>query len=763
MPFYAAINSFNAGELSPKMLSRSDVSQYAKGCRILENFIATPYGAVEKRPGLKFIAQAKYPDKEVRLIRFAFSRDIAYLCEFGDKYIRFFKDELPVMTDDLDIHEVSTPYTADDLKHLQFIQSADVMTIVHPDHPVKELKRTAENLFTLQDKEFQYPPVLEPNLDDDITITPSAREGDITLTASKAVFEAGNVGGYWQIIHTRKENEIKYDFTADGVTDSLEVFGYWSFVTRGTWTGTVTIQRSFDNGTTWNDFRVYSSAKDSNTSTDGNEESENVLYRVQMEDYEQSSTGTLKLCRIQLTNPDFTTHGIVKITGIDVVEDAEAGTTAGATVIRKLGEVAATNEWNEGAWSVRRGFPRTVSFYEERMMFGGNAYRPQTVWGSKTGDWDNFLLGDRDDDALEFTLASDTVNTICWLCQHDALIIGTVDSEWTLKSSERDAALTPSSFSVKRQSVYGSAGIVGKMVGDTVLFVQQGARKVREFAYSYEKDGYISPDMTILADHITASGIKETALQQLPDSILWCVLNNGTVAALTYERDQEVIGWHRHCTDGEFVSVCTVPRENENQVFFAVRRNGRITVEVMVSRTFDQISNAFFVDSGIRVHGSQIREITGLDHLEGMTVAILGDGAELDKKTVTNGRVILDLPVDNAVCGLPFVATISPMPIEIEMQNGSSILRKKAVGTLKARVYQSVGGWMRCGSGKPQRIISRDVLRDNMDSPIEPKSEVVALNMLSGSDDSIVIEVTQDSPTPFNLSCLVAIYDAGEK
>lgn len=757
MPVHAAITSFNAGELSPKMLSRADVSQYSKGCRTLKNFIVTPYGAVEKRPGTRFIAQAK-TDTTVRLIRFVYSRDIAYVCEFGDKYIRFFFNGrvLTSGTSNLPV-EVATHYTADELADLQFVQSADIMTIVHPNHPVKELRRTAVDTFTLTDKVYQYPPVLEPNLDDDHTITPSAVSGNITLTASKNTFTEENEGGFFQLIHTRKENEIKKDFTADGVTDKLEVFGYWSFVTRGTWTGTVTIQRSFDNGTTWNDFRVYSSAKDSNTSTDGNEDQENVLYRVKMEDYEASDTGTLKLCRIQLVNPDFSTTGIVQITSVT------DETHAAGTVIRKLGDTTATNEWNEGAWSKRRGFPRTIAFFEERMVFGGTAYRPQTVWASKTGDWDNFLLGDRDDDALEFTLASDTVNTICWLSQHNALIIGTVDSEWTLAASENSAALTPSNFSVKRQSVYGSAGIVGQMVGETILFVQQGFRKVREFVYQWEKNGYAAPDMTVLADHITASGIKETALQQLPDSILWCVLGSGDLAALTYERDQEVIGWHRHTTSGKFISVCTIPRDAENEVYFAVNRDNKIYIEVMASRSLDNIRNAFFVDSGIIATGTQMSVISGLDHLEEKTVAILADGAVQNNKVVNNGQITLDIPADKVIVGLPFTAVVSPMPIEIEMQNGSSILRKKAVGTLKARVYNSVGGFMRCGTGAYQRIISRHVLDDYMDMAIIPKTEVVALNMLSGSDDSIAIEVMHDMPTPFNISSIVAVYEVSEK
>lgn len=747
MPVFASIIAFNAGELSPKMLSRSDVSQYSKGCRKLENFIVTPYGSVEKRPGLEFVSETKYPDKNCRLIPFVFSRDIAYVCEFGDRYIRFFRDGSIVAG-----AEVTAPYTEQQLDDIKFIQSADVMTVVHPEHPVMELKRMAEKVFVLEEKQFEYPPVLEQNIDDAFTITPSAREGNITLTASKDCFESGNAGGFFQLVHSRKENDIEKDFTADGVTDSLEVRGFWSFSSHGTWTGTLVIQRSFDNGSTWNDFRTYSSAKDNNVSTDGTEELENVLYRVQMKDYSQSDTGTLKLCRVKLVNPDFQMTGIVKITAVTDSKHASG------TVTKKIGEAVATNEWNEGAWSNRRGFPRTISFFEERMVFGGTKYRPQTVWASKTGDWDNFLLGEKADDGLEFSMASDTVNTICWMCQHEALVIGTVDSEWTLAASDSNSALTPTNFKVRRQSVYGSAGIPARMVGDTLLFVQQGKRKVREFVYSYEKNGYVAPDMTILSDHVSESGIKETALQQLPDSILWCVRNDGTVAALTYERDQEVVGWHRHTTQGKFVSVCVIPSPEVNQVWFIVERNNRKFIEVMAPRA----ENDFFVDCGKTFSGSAVEELAGLEYLEGMTVSILADGAIQENRKVVNGKVYLDYPAENIIVGLAYDSLVSPMPIEIETQNGSSMLRKKSVGSLKLRVYNSVGGQVRCGEDCWQTVISRDVLDDTMDSGVIPKSEVVTLNMLSGSSDEIAIEVKHDLPLPFNLSAISAIYEVNE-
>jgi len=757
MPVYASLNSFNAGELSPKMLGRIDVSQYSKGCRTLRNFLVTPYGAAERRPGTKYICNAKYSNKKIRLIRFVFSSTVSYVCEFGDHYIRFIKDGSPVIYNNA-VLEILSPYGQNDLAQIQFVQSADVMTLVHPNYPPYELKRTAVNYFTMTEKSYLYPPMLDPNLNDSILITPSATSGSgITLTSTANIFTSGNVGGYFQLIHTRKNNEISKDFKADGTAGNLAVFGYWTFTTHGTWTGTLTIQRSFDNGSTWYDYRTYSSANDSNVSTSGEEEEEGVRYRLKMDDYAQSSTGTLKLCRCLFVNADFVTTGVVKITAYTDAQHVSG------TVIRKLGSTDATHEWNEGAWSSRRGFPRTIAFYEERMMFGGTSYRPQTVWGSKTNAWNNFLLGDKDDAGLDYTLAGDTVNTITWMCQHTALVIGTEDSEWTLSASDANSALTPSNFRARRQSVYGSSGIAALMVGDVILFVQRGGRKVREFVYAWEKDGYTSPDMTILADHITKSGIVETALQQLPDSILWCVLGDGSAAALTYERDQEVIGWHKHITDGNILSCCVIPNGDEDQVYFAVERNGNRMIEVMSSRQTSSVQDSFFVDSGKVFTGSNMSVLSGLNHLNGKTVKILADGAVQRDKVVTNGSVTLDFPANKAAVGLPFESLLSPMPIELELQNGQSVLRKKSVSELRLRVYNSVGGKVKVGGDSWQKIISRDVLEDYMDSAITPKDDVITLNMIGGHETSTAIEISQSEPLPFNLTSIVATYDVVEK
>ena len=755
MAFWCSINSFNAGELSPRMIGRCDVSQYSKGCQRLENFMVTPYGAIERRPGTRFIVSAKYQTKACRLISFVFSRNVAYIIEAGEYYMRFLQGESYLKNSDGSIFELATPYSADDLAELQYVQCADIMTIVHPDHPVMELKRLTAKTFSFTEKTFYYPPMLDPNLDDELTITPSgdlAAGGSVTLSASKEIFTPEHVGGFFQLLHTRKSNEISIDFNSDGTSKALEVFGYWTFTTHGTWSGNLTIQRSYDSGVTWNDFRTYSSSKDSNTSTSGKEENENVLYRLRMRDYEASSTGTLKLCRCLLVNPDFAVHGVVKITSVN------AGISAEGIVLRRIGEAAPTTEWNEGAWCRANGYPASVSYLEERMFFGGTKRNPQTVWGSKTNAWDNYLIGKRDDDALQFTLASDTVNDIAWMTQHNALIIGTMDSEWTLSGVNAESAITPTAFRIKRQSVYGSSGVVGRMVGETLLFVQRGSRKVREFVYSWEKDGYAAVDVTILANHVTRSGIVETALQQLPDNIFWCLLADGTLSALTYEREQEVVGWQRCITNGKVCSVAVIPDGDQDRVYLAVERNNAFVLEIMAPRNMDEACSRLYLDSAVEKSGSALTEINGLDHLENMTVKVIADGAEAADAVVHNGAITLDIASDHVIVGLDYISIVQPMPLEIDTQNGSSMLRKKLIGELRVRFYDTVGGEIKVGSGDFVKLVSRDVLADDLDEAVEVKTETLTVNSLAGYDYDSSIIIRQSGGLPMNLTSLTVNY-----
>ena len=204
-------------------------------------------------------------------------------------------------------------------------------------------------------------------------------------------------------------------------------------------------------------------------------------------------------------------------------------------------------------------YPSCVEFFEQRLFFANSNDDPQKIWGSKSGEYENMTTGAGDDDAVEYTIAASKVNAIRWLAAKDVLLFGTIGAEWRLGATSASEPITPTNVLCRRQSTYGSALVKPVTVGQAILFLQRARRKVRELVYSFEQDTYLAPDMNLLADHMTKSGIVDMAYQQEPDSILWSVLSNGYLVGMTYQRDQEVVGWHRHITDGKVESVACIP------------------------------------------------------------------------------------------------------------------------------------------------------------------------------------------------------------
>lgn len=700
----STILAANAGELSPKMISRIDVDQYQKGCKKLQNFFVTPYGAIERRPGTEFIGYAQ--SENIRLIRFVFSADIAFICEFGEKYIKFYRHGKEVGL------ILESPYTYNDLAKLKYIQSADVMILVHPDYPVYELKRIEENIFKLEEKVFKYPPMLDINSDNNKTMRVIAQQtGDVELSKGTEVkvlcnreeFTEDSIGSYYQLTHVRSENELNADFNKNYATDVIEIYGAWTFSTHGTWTGTLYIERSDDLGESWQIFKTCTSAKDSNYTDSFEEFEEEIYYRLRMADYVQSDTGTMKFCRAKISNPEFMVKGVVQIT--EYIDTNQAN----GIISKRIYSQNPTNEWAEGVFSKRNGYPVTAVFYEERLVLAGNKKQPNRIFFSRTNEWDNFLIGANANDGIDITLSSDTVNEIVWLNAQNSLAVGTLDSEWILTTAD-GAPLSPTNLpSTMLQSVFGSAVIPAFLAGDTVIFVQRKNRKLREFIYSNDKQGYAVSDLTAMAEHITESGIKEVALQQLPDTIIWCVLNDGTIATLTYERTQGVTGWAKQLFDGEVRSIAVLPTaDGEDEVYLAIARDNGFFIEKMSAR---------------------------------------------DSNNYIDCKGNMDLN---------YISIYSPMPIETQTENGYSLHLRKKISTLTIRTYNSIGGEIQVNNGKKEIIISRDIEKDNFDSEIIPKSEVIEKKLLGEyvRETDIIIEQSQN--LPLNIASITVTYDVCE-
>lgn len=291
-----------------------------------------------------------------------------------------------------------------------------------------------------------------------------------------------------------------------------------------------------------------------------------------------------------------------------------------------FGAATAVTSWRLGAWSGNTGWPSTVTFHEERLFLANSRLQPQTLWASVSGAYESFAPSGtdgvtKDDHALNFTIADDRVNAIRWMSAGKTLALGTTGGEFNLMASSLNEALTPSNVTVRRETTNGSADIRPERVGAAVLYVQRAGRKIYEMAYSFENDSFNSPELSLLARHLTLAGIKEIAFQAEPWSILWAVRADGVLLGLTYMRGQDVVGWHRHRiagTKAKVLSVAVIPGSGQDETWLAVERHIGGVVKRSVERMatafepadpFDK-RGAFFVDSGLRYDGAATVTLT---------------------------------------------------------------------------------------------------------------------------------------------------------
>lgn len=620
------------------------------------------------------------------------------------------------------------------------------------------------------------------------------------LTASEALFEAGHVGSYWQLAHLREASFISTDITvpadwvtatayvvgnirresgtnyvclvdhtsgvfaddldddlwavseADITSASISVRGDWNVRTYGVWSADVLIQRSLDGGTTWESIRKFSGRADRNVDASGNQV-EDALFRVVLNDIDPPENPGDTTPRVVIEVVDAYVYGLVKILGVI------NSTNARVEIIDEPLSDAETPYWAEGAWSDVRGYPRAVTLHEQRLCFGGTNYQPQTVWGSVTGDFENFARGTEDTDSFAYTLGAVEFNAILWFVSQGRLLIGTTAGEWSMWSGDQAIPITPSAVKVDQQSAYGSkVGIPAMLVNDLVLFVQRQGRKVRELSYSYEKDGYVAPDLTLLSEHVTKGGIVQMAYQAQANAILWAVTAEGVLIGMTYEREQNVYAWHRHPTDGFVESVATIYGTNDDEVWMVVRRTmGGATVryvERINPAKWTAKADAFFVDCGKTYSGAATTNITGLAHLEGRTVAVLADGAVESNKVVSGGAIALSVASRTVHVGLPFETVVKPMRIDTDPILGNSQGVVKQVKNLVLRFLDTLGCKYGDGKGAFESVQFRDTDDAMDDSPalFTGDKEVQFPGEFETEGD---IVVKQDQPLPMTLIAIV--------
>jgi len=654
----AQLSNFTAGELSPRLDGRNDLAKYSAGCATVENMVIYPHGAAARRPGTTFIAEVKSSAAKTRLIPFEFSTTQTYIIELGNQYMRFYRDNGQILSSGSPF-EISTPYLTDELFDIKFAQSADVMYITHPSHPVKKLSRTGHTSWTLVTCNFTNGPYLDTNT------------STTTITASAQTVGTGRT------------------FTASASTFA--------------------------------------------------------------------STDVDRLIRFR--------DGHAKITGFT------SATVVTVEILVDTGSSSASTDWSLGAFSDTTGHPSCVSFFEQRLAFAATLSQPQTVFFSKSGDYENMdaNIGGTvaDDDAIIYTIASNQVNAIRFMAAGRTLIIGTAGGEFTVSGGGDNDAVTPTNILIKKQSNHGAANIDAVAVANATLFVQRAKRKIRELAYNFDVDGYIAPDLTILAEHVTDGGIVEMAYQEEPLAIIWCVRNDGELVALTYQREQQVVAWHRHVFGGAFgsskavcESVAVIPTDdNEYELYMIIKRtiNGATKryVEFLNTFDFDESDNTSFnfLDSQLSYSGSAATTISGLSHLEGQTVSILADGATHPDKTVSSGSITLDRSATKVKVGLGYTSLLKTMRIDAGAQNGTSQAKTKRIYEVTARLFESVGVEIGPDLNNMERVPFR-TSADPMDKGIPAFTGDKEVEFRGDYDTDGFMIVRQTQPLPLTILSL---------
>ena len=540
-----AFSNFTAGRLSKRLGGRTDLSKYYNGCSELENFIVHAHGGVSRRPGTRFISEVKSSAASTRLVKFQFSVTQAYVLEFGNNYFRVFKDGGQITSGSPAAPvEVSTSYTTAQLFDIKFAQSADVMYVVHNSHVVRKISRTSDTAWTITNVDFKRGPFMDTN-SGATTLTANNRTGSsITISASAATDINGGSG-----------------FIATDVGRLVKLHHGYAKITAvaSTTSVTATAQENDDFLAELEPIYVAGtiSFKEGDPDSTGLEHNDRILDSAKQFQKQGFKDGMeVTISGTSSNNKDVlivkVTEDTLIVSPSDDLADEAAG--SGHTISGKL---AADDKFALGAFSETTGFPSCIAFYEERLTFAATLSQPQTLFFSVGGSFEDFASGDKDDSALTYTIGSNEINVIRYLSSSRSLLVGTQASEFAVRASGTDEPITPTNAQIKQQSAHGSSEVEPVKVGHTVLFVQRAGRKVRELTYNFNSDTYIAPDMSILAEDITETGIVDMTYQQEPDSVVWCALTDGSMACMTYQREEKVVGWHKHKIGG-ISGNCTV-------------------------------------------------------------------------------------------------------------------------------------------------------------------------------------------------------------
>ena len=708
-------SSFSSGELTPKLDARTDIEQYFKGVKKLENMFVMKQGGAVKRPGSRFITdltgdESNFFDQGLTSLHpFIFSKDEKYTVAISvdgplaDIMFVIKQDGTLITPSGLAIIQGTT--AADDPYGWHLAQTGDTIIFVHnsgKQEPII-LQRTAQDAFrhynwtdtfTFKDTPLGVRFPLRDVNTTATTITPGLGSGLAdTLEASTAIFDAGHVGSVWRIddIGAGKSGLIEIGT----VVDSLNATGNW---------------------------------------------------------------------------------------------------------LVDLGTDPATDAWYESSWSNFRGWPRTVCFFENRLIFGGNNAQPDKIWGGLKDNTFHFmephLIQDATTDAsklnyvgpvvetdpFSYTPATQEINRIEWIRGAQNLQVGTTGAEYTF-SGTNDKILSNEAVQVRSHTRNGSSSIQPERVGNGTMYYARDGKSLREFVLDVESNSYVSRDISILSDDIINhlfdgsgefAGVQAVQLSyQENRKVLWVLNNRFGLIGLTFDKSSGVTAWHRHVIGGADVKVRSIasipgPDGSTDELWLLVERtvNGGTVLylekiggddfehSALSNTSANEDDHPWFSDSSVRATGSGLTTFPGYSHLEGETVKVLRDGFVHADVVVAGGNVVVDTASDEVIAGLQYKPFLQTMRLEVGGHLGSAQAETKRIDRAVVRFYKTFGAKV----GRDLSNLEAAIFRPPslpMGDPLPLFTGDKRINFDSEPDKEAYVVITQDEPLPLTVLGIV--------
>lgn len=801
------ISNYSKGELSPLIEGMPDLAAYFEGGSTMENWLVMRQGGMTRRPGLRFIKEVKNSALDTILLPFEFSVDDAYILEVGNQYFRVYRDREPVLDGPTHV-EVATPYLTADLREIHFTQSADILWLFHVEYQQRKISRVSDTEWSIPVQTALPSPSFQADTTfSDILAIGSNSTGSREARNLNATFLNADVGRQI-IIGAGRAIITSFVSTVAVVVDVIDAFNQTITAGPNTLSTVGTAATSTAHGLSVNDFVVLTSGAQSGQlrrvaavggvdtftldaafganqtnetwnkiiATDAGDWALRLSPQTTLDPNIKAPVGaqvTLVAGVAAFRSADIGKHiaiygGIVKITAFD------STTQVRGTIMSELADAenadpsaAAAGTWTLEvvSWSASRGWPRTGEFLQGRLYQAATPSQPTTFWGSRSDDFDNYAIGVTAEDAVEYAMASRQINRIEWLSEKSkAIFIGTSGAEHSAVGSGDNQPLGGDIIpNIEKIASNGCMGVQPIQANkQTLLYLDRSRRRVMAMGWDLQSQNDADKELSVGSEHITESGVRlgPIAYQKRLNPRIYFVREDGTLVSMTFFPEQKIVAFTRLVTEGTFEAVACIPAGGvvsdtaHDEVWVIVKR----TVDGQTKRyveLFDE-SNVHMVaaerpwtslqtDSAIIISGITGTTVTGLDHLEGLTVDVVKNGSALPQAVVSGGTIVVqdDLVVEDFLeIGLHYDSTFESMRPAVEGQVIEGLPR--SWDTLWVRLFASKGG----------KVQDQDLLYppDALDTPALFTGDIqVKPNEVVSTDGRV--RIVQDQPYPMTVLC----------